>query len=433
MTASRADSLRALAALSVRLRDDFELWLTHHGDRAPQAARSIARLSTAIAQKMAADVQTHEASRSQGKSVDVATVIGLAKRAQLAEELHTILDHSTYQSLHPVLSPTVRNELSELGLSGSVLVSGTREASYELLRLTAQRFANLADAAELKKISWPIWIFRIPHRPLDWPLHHVLVYHELGHALYKRLPIPKPPELQASRSEPLKERMLKAQKQLFYDECMASWMEEVFADSIGVLLAGPAYAIAFSRFLGTFFKLEAASKTHPPTALRIELINQLVRDKNFDSGLEQEGQDLLLAWDKDVATITNYTTGDLALRSMLTLVVRDLKKSRKAIISAASQAVQKRIFDAKWIPEDVERGRWMHELAVPAIETDMTGATRSEPLSPSRSFSAGWMAFLHAVRTEPPNRLPQATHSIAEVLLGSLEGSHALRSWRENG
>lgn len=433
MTLARADSFRALYGLAQRLRTDFRGWIAREGERAPSAAKALARLAIGIAEKLASDVDLHNQELLAGRDVDSKVAVGLAERARFVEQLHEILDHSTYESLHPVLSPTVRHELDQLRITGSVLATGTRDASYEILTLTRDPFVSLAEPGYLDQVAWPIRIFRVPHPPLDWPLHHVLLYHELGHAAFHKMPPPFPPELDPTQATDLLERMMLAKKLAHYHQCMSAWMEEIYADTVGVLLAGPAYALAFARFLCSFFPLDTGSSSHPPIALRIELITKLVADEGYLAKLSPTGRALLEDWEREANEVSNYRVSRQETADILDLLVRDIRTQHSTLLVAARGAVSGRVYDAGDVEDDIERGRWMFELGLPAIDVDTSGASESvEPLNPARIFSAAWMAYVQALDAASDlTSVVKQTQRLAEVLLGSLDGADAARAWNE--
>lgn len=432
MSVSRADSLRSLHYLSEGLRESLEDWLSRQGTRAPQAARALAKIAIGIASRMKSDVEIHYADLSSGHDVSAETIVGLAARVDVIEDLHAVLERSTYASLHPVLSPTIRHELHELKIGCSVLATGTNDPSYELWTYDRDSFADIVDDESLDDVDWPLRVFRVPHPPLDWPLHHVLIYHELGHAAYTPLHIPTPIELILSEDADLVDRMRAAQTESIYRECMTNWMEEVFADTLGVLLAGPAYALAFCRFLGSFFPLDVASSTHPPLRIRISLIKHVLDTHGYTDHMPSAGRDLLNSWAAESGEIAPFRQNeDVPNDDVLRLLIRDIRKAHVKICAAAANVAGSRVYAPSSVQEDAERGRWIYGLGIPSIEVSPDAGGEPLALSPARIFSAAWMAYLHAIANEPETEFPSARgRMVADVLLGSLEGADAIRAWK---
>jgi hypothetical protein len=434
-----ADSVRAAHALASRLESEFIGWSRREGTAVPPAARELARLTLAIARAMRVELEKLAAEVASGSPPDLDAVVGLNQRAQIAETLHTFLDNSTHKTLHPVLSPTVRTELTALGVSGQVLVCGTRDVSYELLTIARDPFAKLVPANELSKFDWPFLIFRVPNTPLDWPLHHVLLYHEIGHALQRAqpdLPAPQPPpQLDPAQTQDLMRRVEFALLQSAYMKAMTSWLEELYADVVGLLLSGPAYFVAFSRLLGGFFPIDNVSVSHPPTALRIRLLGETLSKFGLLAALPGTTRPLVDEWLARAQTATKYApVGDLNPK-LIPLLVQAAEAAHPGVIAAAAARVGGRAYTASLLAEDGERGRLLRELKIPPIEQDALPPLTEpgQPLPPARIFSAVWAAFLEQTSgaSPPLAGVASAAEQYARVLLGALDGAEALRAWRE--
>lgn len=423
------DALRSSAALSRRLERELTNWHAREGYSASFAARELARLILSIATQMRTEVDALLARHASGASPAIEDILALNTRALLAERLHTFLDRSSHRSLHPALSPTVRTELEALGVGGHVLVVGTRDVSYEILTLPDGVVSGLLSPDALATFKWPFFIFTVPNEPLDWPLHHVLLYHEIGHALVaarKGLPgLPLPPEYDPTKGTSFEDAVQRASKAEVYTAAANSWLEELYADAVGVLLAGPSYIIAFSRLLGGFFTLDGPTQSHPPLALRIKLQSGVLLAAGFDKAVEAPVQTLLDGW-RNVATAWIPAPPVNDVDAILRRLAVDVEKAHEDIISLADSHVGARRYTPASFEDDWRRGDLLASLHVPPIEAEPTpfDDRPSTPLPPSRVFSVCWCAYLACADSDVG-----AADRFAEAVLGSLEGVEALRVW----
>jgi hypothetical protein len=425
------DAIRSSLALASRLEGELAGWHRREGHSASVAARDLAQLTLGIASKMRSEVEALLAAHQSGSDPDLDDIVALNKRALMAEQLHALLESSTHRSLHPVLSPTVRTELAALNVSGQVLVAGVRDVSYEVGTLRRKDFARLVPNSTLDAFAWPLFIFRVPNEPLDWPLHHVLLYHEIGHALVGSrggLPVLSvPAEHDPSQGSDLEEQLQRAPRAELFKTASASWLEEFYADAVGLCLAGPAYIIAFARLLGTFFRLDVASETHPPVALRIKLLVNSLKEVGFDAPLPTEVQSLLDGWSAKANNVVAQA-GTLKLRPILNVLLTNVEQEHEQVLKLALAHVGERTYAPTAFQDDWERGRLLASLHIPPIEQGAVPSTTEagQPLDPSRIFSACWAAYLLRAGSDAG-----AANRFAEAIMGSLEGADALRIWRE--
>jgi hypothetical protein len=375
--------------------------------------------------------------------------LALNQRAKIVTQIISILDHSTQRSLHPVLSPTVQSHLAELKLDGQVLVTGTRDLSYELWTFTKTYFHGLVTADVLMKVKWPILLFLVPHPPLDWALHHLLVFHELGHAQFRArrpaIKIPVPTSLQSIDSAPgqvdLLDRLRLRQKIMEYNKIIRNWIEEIYADLFGLLSAGPAFIFPFVRVLGGFFPLDIASYSHPPIALRLWLMLEAFRKRGFDSSnMPERARNTLIAWDAETTRIHNaraYRSSEKnpAEAEILEELVDGAVKIVPDIIAHIETTLGGRACTPSTFALDLDRSGYLFDLKIPPIEVDVPPVLDDPgtPMPAPRIFSVVWMAFYRAITDAPDaDGASAVAKQLGSTLLESLDAAEALRMWRDH-
>ena len=241
-------------------------------------------------------------------------------------------------SLPPNSTPLVAafsRLLGQLLKDQSAVFLPERFFNYEIVQFHAEQFEP-ALGDRVSKYEWPLMLIRLPTGILESPRNHILVGHELGHAIaavdraeIKRcdrelkiaqrnnLPLPplhapllpRPaPTMQQLRDITIamlrtdfpgvKVPSLKRRKQKvggedfiflqqfasaarFLKIVVESWLEELFADAIGVCLFGPAYVLTFIDVLFPTGAPERASQDHPPIATRVLQMDALLRRKEL--------------------------------------------------------------------------------------------------------------------------------------------------------
>jgi hypothetical protein len=193
-----------------------------------------------------------------------------------------------------------------------------RDFNYELEEFHSSDFAGLLLAGT-NKHQWPMLFITLPTGLLDSPRSHILVAHEIGHAvaavhreknttpssgpaaaLTPLLPHPKP-----ARKEVLeiaKERWnevglpapqkpggpqptaeaailleLVAEVGANIDDLVSAWLEELFSDAVGTALFGPAFLVSMLEVLLTTGSLDRGTASHPPLAARLQCIGRTLQ------------------------------------------------------------------------------------------------------------------------------------------------------------
>jgi hypothetical protein len=425
------DALAVSTALAARIKLELETWARRESRTAPRSARQLANIGCLIAEGMSARCAELAGELAQ-LAVPIDDVAALNRRARFAETLHSFLDSSSHKILHPVLCPTLEYELARLGIPGAVLVCGTREILYEIETITVDLLAGLIPPRLPKNMSWPLLVFRVPNVPLDWPPHHVLLYHEIGHALVKprleKLPDPGIPDGYAlSQSSDIPNRAAAYRRLEQYIKVTQAWFEEVYADAVGALLAGPAYLFAFARFTGAFLPIDVGTDTHPPMALRIRYIREVLAAEGLMGSLDAKQQALADAW---IASDPQTYKSDGVDRQVMQRVLEAVRREQSKILSLAKEHTNGHGMTTARVRANAARAKLLRSNGIPPIE-------RSEgiPLPPADVFGTIWSAFLDDAEANDPGNSSSASRCAyyARVLLGALDGVDALRVWKGDG
>jgi hypothetical protein len=400
----------------------------------------LAALWEAIAEKVRRDADGFLTEVNSGRAVDFDSVRSLQNNALQAEAIAEHLDASSTRSIHPVLAPTIRNELARLGVRRPVLVCGLGEMSYEVVPLTSETVEDLVDQEALKIVDLPIYLFRVPRPPMDSPLYHVLIFHEIGHALYRErqlsftYPPPASPPI-ASGKETDPNVAVRAAK-LFSDFKTASarWAEEFFADAFGLLACGPAYAFASCRILGGFYELGLGTESHPPPALRLKMLVELMTQRSLMDPLPNHIKQIFLRWEKAANGVHLEPRRQERLSTETMDGVRvAVTSSWPEIIKAAEGAVLD-VYDATKVASDMQRGRLLQKMNIPPIGDGLIPNSGEEQiLRPSQVFGTSWAADFHELEENAGSLdITPGMRHYGEVLLGALDGVEAARLWAEN-
>jgi hypothetical protein len=203
-----------------------------------------------------------------------------------------------------------------------------RDFNYELEEFHSDQFLPLLTSS-FSWDQWPILFITLPTGILDSPRSHVLVAHEIGHAIaavsrenfkvYEAactqasadgtsppaappafLPLPSAPSAdvlriaidrwteqgypapQITAGAPLTTEGemlvgLVATVGAELDEQTEYWLEELFSDAVGACLFGPAFLVSFLEVLLTTGSMDRGSSTHPPLAARLHCIGKALR------------------------------------------------------------------------------------------------------------------------------------------------------------
>jgi hypothetical protein len=310
--------------------------------------------------------------------------------------------------------------------------------SYELDTLTKNLFDPLVSPAVSAEIDWPIFVFFVPHPPLDWSLHHVLLLHELGHALYPNaslanIEIPIPPEFDPNTAKDLMERVERSKLLARFRQYFRAWSEELFSDAVGCLMSGASYLHAFCRVLCSFYAFDEPTSSHPPVAFRVHLCGRILDDKQLKPGGNQEA--VVAGWTTEAERIHNsaaYIARDPSTKKLLPVLLRELEPVHQQLVLAAETSLGTRVYGPALVADDAKRAEHAATLGVPPIESAEIPALTDgpgDPLNAERIFAITWQAFCqvqHGVGAKSYDRSSRQAASLLEAL----DGAEAIRAWK---
>ena len=282
------DALCATYELASRAESRLAAWRKGHSRTAPRAADSLAQLGASIAGKVKTDAQLAAASLP---AVDLARVRSLNGRTSAVVELGdgSRIIRPTIQRIRSCHQRFRRCCTTSL-LQGRVLVIGTREMSYELSTLVRDSFDPIASHEVCDAIEWPIFIFSVPHPPLDWSLHHAVLFHEIGHALFPRAPlatiqIPVPAEFDPNATMDL---AVRAQNGSGISRAFRSGSSPGRRNSSlmrsDALSAAQPFCTPSAGSSEAPDAFDESSPSHPPTALRAHLGGSILAARGLLAG-----------------------------------------------------------------------------------------------------------------------------------------------------
>lgn len=231
-------------------------------------------------------------------------------------------------TLTPLLEAFTRL-LEPLVPNCSPIFRPVRDFNYEIEELHASDFVALL-AGNIQAHSWPKLFITLPTGLLDSPRSHILVSHEIGHAIAAAhrekleereaerrdatsagraipsavppllprpsptrreiwqivrerwtemgIPAPKPPTAgQEQQADVAVLFQFFAQVSDEIDELCEFWLEELFSDAVGACLFGPAFLVAMLETLLTTGSMGRGTSTHPPLAARLLCIGKTLQ------------------------------------------------------------------------------------------------------------------------------------------------------------
>jgi hypothetical protein len=235
--------------------------------------------------------------------------------------------------------------------------------------------------------------------PWDWPL----VFHELGHPLLRDL-CGATPALEIEWAAALSQLALQGTNDPSVAGFWSRWSGEVFADVIGVMLGGPAYALALQEALAQPREVLAQfhpEDPHPPQVVRVFLCAGVLRSLGFTGEAERleqrqlaiygpmpQFEALLAALPTVVMPLTTMSFQALHRRSLVDLVTPFSYSDQRTVETAAHALLEGAAPPAMRPVQIASAARWAFEL--------ITGADQ-----PERLAEAAVSALFDARQAEP--------------------------------
>lgn len=306
-----------------------------------------------------------------------------------------------------------------------------RDFNYEIEEVHAGDFVPLLGGG-VQSHPWPLLFITLPTGLLDSPRSHILVSHEIGHAIAAAhrekvdqreterrdataagtsvpsaipslLPRPSPTRKEISRIvrerwkemglPPIKPPIpgqqqadvavlmqLLAQVSGEIDELCEFWLEELFSDAVGTCLFGPAFLVAMLETLLTTGSMERGTSTHPPLAARLLCIGKTLQHTALGFSSQSFPPNLRARFDASMAEAQSTLQAPSTTASGEVMgTVKDLVLNRiDEIVQVAVDRIQSAnvLYTAQQFADDVERfvSRFV-KLGVPPIDASASLAS----------------------------------------------------------
>jgi hypothetical protein len=253
---------------------------------------------------------------------------------------------------------------------------------------SAVAYAHKLEARQRGLLPTPL-IFVSADRansPWDWPL----VFHELGHPLLRDL-CGGSQALEIEWAAALSQLALQGSGDATIAGYWARWSGEVFADVVGVMLGGPAYAVALQEALA--LPREALAQfhpedPHPPQVVRVFLCAGILRSLGFTGEAERLEQ-------RQLAIYGPITQFDAILAALPTIAM--------PLTTMPLQALQRRSLVDLVTPFSYSDQRLLESAVAPLME-----GTAPPVMRPTQVASAARWAFEEITNAEQPDRIAEA-------------------------
>lgn len=418
------DALQEAHAFATRVATSAEEWRTRQVHTAPRQAIELARLCQVGTEQVRREIRSEFERVAQGGDADLEDVKARVELVASLQETIEVVKQSAHSSLHPGLSPTVEQLLNDFGVEGQVLVTARPYAmSYELEPLGEHVLGRFVSPDELSDVRLPFLIVGVPRAPLDWPINLCLLFHEIGHAVFKDRSIGA--ELILPQSPQEAEGAV---------EVMRQWLEEIFSDAFGLLAVGPAYFHAFCRVLCIDSIPTDCTKSHPPLLVRMRVMSRLYLAHKMAAGVPSEAEATVSGW-LDLAESEGPPTWSDASLAFDDATVEFMANTVEGLtVDVAAKAIEvlgARIFSEATGSDDLRRAREIVGMRIAAIEYDDIPSLIEvgAPLPVARVFAINWAAHCIARQLgEVDDSKLMIEHG--ERLLHSLDAVAAISEWR---
>lgn len=386
-------------------------------------------------------------------------------------------------ALAPRFTPLVaafERLLEKLVPGESVVVRPFRMLNYELGYYESWQFQEFQE-----RHRFPILFLKIPTGFLDTPRNHILVGHELGHAVatvhreqvvrYEReraravdAGTPAPPEPAPLLPSPAIEnakvleiallrwaeggmepvpldgnglpvtddvQFLSTVLEVAKDvrEVVQDWAEELFADAVGTCLFGPAFVFAFVEVVVPLAPLDRASTDHPANATRLVSMKALLEDAELQQSaalpvaLQELVASIMVQADAALASVPGPRTSrsEAALLALANAVIRDLEPEIRA---QAKERCRTLLYTGERLSRDLEAYRERFAVVgVPPI------GDKTDALSLATIFNVGQVVALQDLdRLQPvDDSRAEKEQRVDDLLLKAIELAEFQLRWGE--
>jgi|SRR5579859_1465414 len=184
---------------------------------------------------------------------------------------------------HEIVAPLQR-WVDGLKIKNTIFFRAEHLPNYELAWFDLKRWrTDLNNPSRsligaIDRINWPLLRVTVPGQALGMLPHYAVVGHELGHGVQDQIK----PDLTQKKADleacvqritvRLAVSSFGRKEQLELVDILANWVDELKADAVGHLLAGPAFYFALCGYLELAGQTYGISRTHPPSDLRRRLL-----------------------------------------------------------------------------------------------------------------------------------------------------------------
>ena len=275
--------------------------------------------------------------------------------------------------------------------------------------------------------------------PWDWPL----VFHELGHPLLRDL-CGGAPALEIEWAAALSQLALQGTSDPTVAGYWSRWSGEVFADVIGVMLGGPAYALALQEALALPREILAQfhpEDPHPPQVVRIVLCAGVLRNLGFTGEAERleqrqlaiygpmpQFEALLAALPTVVMPLTTMPLQALHRRSLVDLVTPFSYSDQRTVETAAHALLEGAAPPAMRPVQVASAARWAFEQVTGAdqparlAEAATSALFDARPAEPARLDNQVVEQFLRQMQPAPqaPAERAEEAQEMSQTIAGAL-------------
>jgi hypothetical protein len=364
----------------------------------------------------------------------------------------------------PIIPPSERL-LREVQPKSCVIFKSSLEYNYEIESITADGFDELLPKTVLEEFPWPILVVKIPSMPIADTLTHALLAHEIGHVSYGADPPSLDlPEIGEESLRQIAESYLAGigltedtlvrtgqltLENLLRDEIhtriraeigerisavVDSWIEELYSDTYGIHLFGPAFFYSYTSFLGSFSEVDYATDDHPPDRLRIQnLITVLNAGNAFSGALSERGREIKAIWKTLIEAETEDASSD-DIDSAVRLTAREIVIGVLDQIRAAADSAVLKKYDATAYQDDLkEFVARLETIKVPPIERDELKPDMEQGIPLASILNVGWEALLGIYAQTGANMQPESRtedrRKLNERILRAIELAEIRRAW----
>lgn len=370
----------------------------------------------------------------------------------------------------PIVYPLQR-WFDQLDINVTTFFRAEHVVNYELRPFEKRTFEGYRDKTStlqdaIDTIDWPILRVTVPSKALGILPHFGIVAHEIGHAVYRRGQFGFGNEINWDLSSYNNEhgnflKNIKARLPASYNDqqihdkinaIFPAWFEELAADAIGYMLAGPAFYFALSEFFQLLSTAFGLSESHPPAKIRIKLIHSRMESEptpNYSDILDVHAKERI------TETFNSFLMHDLPDKDALFNELRKNKKSEldAAVLCELCEFIQlgsdkmyedvraylsKNYPDSIYTPSKFDTDLKNHLIplinAIPPIEYgENIGGMKS--CSFPTILNVGWVVLLTKLTelkvkfSDASTKDPERAESLNRLLLKAVELSEAKAIW----